>query len=254
MEVKDYYYEAISKRTSRRTYDGRTIEQEKIDKLKKVINEVNEKSKLNIKLLDNAESFLKGFKASYGMISGVNTVIALVGSSKDKDLKEKVGYYGEFILLEAVSLGLGTCWVGGSYNRKKCIEALELSNNEELVCIIVLGNVNKNKSLKEKIIGRIGTKKPSFDELLLECDVNTPNWVKSGIEEAMLAPTAKNLKTVGYSYRKGELSSFIIDKKSNYEEIDIGISMAHFKIGAFKEGIDGVWERKREKYIFTINK
>lgn len=254
MEVKDYYFEAIKKRTSRRAYDGSTIDKDKIEKLNKVIDDVNKKSKLNIKVLDKAENFLKGFKASYGIITGVNTVVALVGNKKDKDIKEKVGYYGEFIMLEAVSLGLGTCWVGGSYNKKKCIDALELNNDEELVCIIVLGNVKENKSLKEKIIGYVGSKKPSFDELLLECDIDTPEWVKSGISEAMLAPSARNLRTVGYSYRKGELSSFIIDKKSNYEEIDIGISMAHFKIGAFKEGIDGIWERKREKYIFTINK
>ena len=131
MEVKEYYYKAIKDRTSRRTYDGSAIDKEKIDKINKVIDEVNKKSKLNIKLLDKADNFLKGFKASYGMITGVNTVVALVGKKKDKDLKEKVGYYGEFIILEAVSLGLGSCWVGGSYNKKKCIDALELNNDEE---------------------------------------------------------------------------------------------------------------------------
>ena len=254
MEIKEYYYDSIENRTSRRTYDGTEIYEEIIEEINMFIDKVNKKSNLNIRLIRNADKILKGFKASYGMITGANTIIALVGNSKDKDLEEKIGYYGEFINLEVVSKNLGTCWVSGTYNKERCIKELNLSNEEKLVCILVIGNVKRTKSLKEKIIGRRGLKKKSFEELLLECDVTVPEWIGKGIEYAILAPSAMNVNPVGYSYRKGELSCFVANRKTNMEEVDIGISMAHFRIGAHKEGVDGFWERKKDKYIFSINK
>lgn len=254
MEIKEYYYDSIINRTSRRTYDGTEIYDEILNQINEFIEKVNIKSNLNIRLIKNANKILSGFKASYGIITGANTIIALVGNRNDKDLEEKIGYYGEFINLEAVSKNLGTCWVSGTYNKEKCIKELNLSDEEKLVCILVIGNVKREKSFKEKIIGRSGAKKKNFDESLLECDVIVPDWIGQGIEYAILAPSAMNVNPVGYSYRKGELSCFVSNRKTNMEEVDIGISMAHFRIGAHKEGVDGFWERKKDKYIFSISK
>jgi hypothetical protein len=37
-------------------------------------------------------------------------LIALKGKKSDEHLNEKLGYYGDYLLLEAVRQDLGTCW------------------------------------------------------------------------------------------------------------------------------------------------
>lgn len=52
------------------------------------------------------------------MFSGVNSYFAMAGRRADLCLREKVGYWGEKLVLEATRLGLGTCWVGGTFDRR----------------------------------------------------------------------------------------------------------------------------------------
>lgn len=254
MEIKDTYYEAIKNRRSRRKFETTPIDKSKLKDLNELISKINEESKMNIQLIEDGSKILNGFRASYGMISGKMSVVALIGNEHDKDLKEKAGYYGEYIVLEAVSLGLGTCWVGGTFNKKKCNSMIEINDNENLVCIIAIGNVKSEKSYKEKLLARSGNNKKAFDEILLDGAEDAPEWIENGINMAIMAPSAMNKQPVGYSYRKGVVNSFFIKNGLGYEEVDSGISMAHFEIGAYQCGVKGNWERKREKYIFNLKK
>lgn len=56
--------------------------------------------------------------AKYGKFSGVRNYIACVGPASP-DLDEKVGYYGEYLVLLAQSLGLNTCWVALTFSKGK---------------------------------------------------------------------------------------------------------------------------------------
>ena len=47
----------------------------------------------------------------------MNNYLVFAGPENDPDLDEKCGYYGERIILTATTMGLGTCWVGGTYDR-----------------------------------------------------------------------------------------------------------------------------------------
>ena len=114
---QERYLKAIDERCSRRTYITKDIEVEKVNSLQRCIKNLNEMSGLNLQLQLNGPELFKGFSSSYGMLKGVGAYFALVGSKDDKDLLEKVGYFGEILALEATALGLGTCWIGGTYDR-----------------------------------------------------------------------------------------------------------------------------------------
>ena len=60
----------------------------------------------------------------------------MIGKKSD-DLDEKLGYYGERLVLEAQALGLNTCWVGLTYSKQA--EHLTIGKDEKLVCVIALG-------------------------------------------------------------------------------------------------------------------
>ncbi len=66
----------------------------------------------------------------YGSFSGVENYIALVGK-KSQDLEEKVGYYGEKLVLKAQELGLSTCWVALTHGRVR-----RRSKKEKLACVV----------------------------------------------------------------------------------------------------------------------
>ena len=107
--------EAISARHSVRKYLDKEIPADIIAALQDKITECNKIGNLNIQLVQNETKAFTGM-LSYGSFSGVKNYLVMVGK-KAKDLDERVGYYGEQIVLYAQTLGLNTCWVGLSYRK-----------------------------------------------------------------------------------------------------------------------------------------
>jgi hypothetical protein len=52
----------------------------------------------------------------YGKFRNVSNYIVMAGKKAD-NLDERVGYYGEHLVLMAQTLDLNTCWVGLSYSK-----------------------------------------------------------------------------------------------------------------------------------------
>ncbi len=115
--------EAIEKRVSRRTYLGEPIGEEDAAVFEEMIARFNEESGLQIQLVRDGSKAFEGFRRCYGMFSNVRSYFAMVGKYADLYLNEKIGYYGEKLVLEATKRGLGTCWVGGTFDRKAWLGA-----------------------------------------------------------------------------------------------------------------------------------
>ena len=102
--------QAIEQRISRRSFLQTPIEQQILRQLLEAIEEVNETSGLTVSYLEDGSDAFAGFK-SYGMFDGVRAMLVLKGNRELAFLKEKVGYYGEQLILKATELGLGSCWI-----------------------------------------------------------------------------------------------------------------------------------------------
>lgn len=186
----DDFETLIKQRHSVRKYLSKPIEKNKIDELNSYIDNYNKEANLNIQLvLDNKDVFDK-FILHYGRIENAKSYIALIGNKNDKFVDEKVGYYGEKLVLLAQKLGLNTCWVAGTLN-KKYVKA-SINSNEELICVIAIGyGENQGNSHNSK----------KFEEVSLSS--NVPDWYKKGIEFALLAPTALNEQKFKFELLKG---------------------------------------------------
>ena len=175
MELSD----AIKSRHSVRQYENKAINADIINELQAEIDACNKEGDLHIQLVTDEPEAFDSFMAHYGKFSGVTDYIALVGK-KCKDLDEKCGYYGERLVLKAQQLGLNTCWVAMSY--KKIPSAFKVDKGEKLTVVISLGyGKNQGTAHKSKTI-----------EQVCNISADTPEWVKSGTEAALLAPTAMN--------------------------------------------------------------
>lgn len=241
MDRKLTWYDAIKARTSRRDYTGVPLGADQAAAIRRLISDINAESGLRFNLLEDVNKFFAGFKASYGMLRNVTSAVALIGNKELPHVETLVGYYGEFLVLECVNLNLGTCWVGGTYDKEVLKKSLSLMDNEELFLVFTVGDVDVKKSLKEIAISSIGKTKQTFAELLREKEDPLPLWVSSGIEAARLAPSAMNKKPVGYSYVDQTLKAYITKPNHPYKDVDLGISLAHFELGALHEGVKGEW-------------
>lgn len=103
--------EAVRERHSVRSFLNKGIDPEVAGKLKDFIEECNREGGLHMQFLPDAgNTFGKLLNRAMGLGSAPSA-IACIGPD-GSDLDEKVGYYGEKIVLYAQGLGLNTCWVG----------------------------------------------------------------------------------------------------------------------------------------------
>lgn len=225
--------QAINLRESRRLYLEKEIDIKKMIKLKKIISDINEEQNLGIALIDDAREAFLGFKKSYGFFKGVGSVIALKGPKDDEYLKEKIGYYGEKIVLEATKMGLGTCWVGGTFDPDDII--FNTQPEEELICVLTIGYSYREKSLRERVIHSVTHRKIKHLEEFYIADTNKiPDWFLKGVELMAKAPSTKNGQPVKLQYINGNINIFVNDK-NEFDLVDLGIAKLHFEIGACRK-------------------
>lgn len=237
--------QAISERHSSRKYLDTPLEELNLQYLNGLIKDFNKKFGLCMQLILNDERAFQGFTKSYGIFQGVEHYLALVGKTNDPFLLEKCGYYGERFVLEATRLGLGTCWVGGTFSKKDCPVAV--AADETFVCVIVIGNIADELSFREKFIHRVTHRKTKHLEDFYDSNVKLPDWFKKGIEATKIAPSALNKQPVKFYYLKNE-TTCSVPKYDSHEAIDMGIAKLHFEIAAN----NGKWEWGNEA-LYVLN-
>lgn len=212
--------EAMAARHSVRQYKNKPLTPEIISALQEEVNACNQEGGLHIQLVTNEPKAFDSFMAHYGKFSGVSNYFALVGP-KTAALEEKCGYYGERLVLKAQQLGLNTCWVAMTYSKGKA--AVSRARGEKLCIVIALG-YGENQGIAHK-------SKPFAQTASAEGQI--PAWFRSGVEAALLAPTAMNQQKFRF-----ELCGSQVTAKAGlgfYSKIDLGIVKYHFEIGAGKD-------------------
>ena len=233
-------FEAIQSRHSVRKYIDKPIEENLVRILQEKVNEVNAEGNLHIQLVTKEPRAFKG-KMAYGTFSGVSNYFVMVGKKAD-DLSERVGYYGEQLVLLAETLGLNTCWVGLTYNNIK--EAYEKGNDEKLCCMIALGYGNDpGRNMKRKTAKQVSNVSDASKELSTGA---TPKWFSDGVAAALLAPTAVNQQKFYFRYMGANENGIGMVKAERkfsligYTKMDLGIAKLHFEIGAGKENFEWI--------------
>jgi len=222
--------QAIDIRRSRRKYFPEPLEAKVIEKLQSLIAEYNQQKGFRIELvLDNGDAF-DGLSKSYGMFSGVRHYIGLIANTNDSTSAERLGYYGELLVLHATALGLGSCWVAGSYSPKDC--PFTLADGEKVICVITIGRVAQAESMRERFIRGIAHRKSKSAEDMYTADGAVPDWFSAGMLAVQKAPSAVNRQPVMFEYKDGKVSASVDKYDSPMMGLDFGIAKAHFELGA----------------------
>lgn len=207
MEIID----VIRSRHSVRKYKNDEIEETKRLILNNLIDECNKESGLHIQACYDEPTAFNTFMAHYGKFNNVKNYIVMVGK---KRMGEKVGYYGEKIVLKAQELGLNTCWVALTYGKGKV--KVNVEKDEKIICVISMGYgenqgvPHRNKKEKDVVVGEV------------------PKWAKVGVEACFLAPTAINQQKFQIVF-EGEKVSIVKKGIGFYTDVDLGIVKYHFE-------------------------
>ena len=225
--------EAIQARHSVRKYLDKPIETEKIEAIQKCIDLCNREGNVHFQLVTNEpKAFRNGVDwPKYGKFEGVNNYIAII-APKGNDGSVMAGYYGEKLVLLIQTLGLNTCWVGGTF--KKIKEAYTVGENEELKCVISIGYgaTQGKQHPQKKTIVDVASNKTASPTL--------PDWFEQGVEAALLAPTAVNQQKFRFILHDGNRVEAVAKfSLIGYSHLDLGIAKYHFEIGA---GDSFTWE------------
>ncbi len=205
--------ELMKERHSVRQYTDKKIEKEKREVLNTLIAQINQKAGLHIQIIYDEPRCFNSMMAHYGKFDGVNNYIALVREKSKPD--EALGYYGEQIVLKAQELGLNTCWVAMTHGKSKA----QIDKGEKLVCLISLGyGKTAGAAHKSKKLSEVCNYKKDM-----------PEWFLSGMEAALLAPTAMNRQKF-YFELLPDNSIKITCGKGLYTKLDLGIVKYHFEV------------------------
>ena len=210
--------DAIRERHSVRSYQNRKIEADKIAKLDELIAQCNQEGNLNLQLLEDAGSTFSRMLSKIMGLGSAPSVIACIGPDDDT-LDERIGYYGQKVVLFAQMLGLNTCWAG-TFSEKNT--PAKRTPGDRLPIVIAIGyGVNGGRTRKSK----------TASDVVVGAMEGKPEWFCKGVEAALLAPTAINQQKFEIKL-KDDGTAEVIDKGGVLSKIDKGIVTYNFEVGA----------------------
>ena len=214
--------EAIRVRHSVRQYSGRPIPEDVRSELERVIEERNQEDGIShVQIFYGDPACFDSFIAHYGKFDGVQNYIAMA-ANKQEGAMERLGYIGEELVLTAQKMGLNTCWVAGSFNRKAC--KAKVGSDQKLYAVIAIGyGMTRGKASKSK----------DFDAVSKTRRQEAADWYVRGVEAALLAPTAMNQQKFVFE-QTGEMAR-LSTKFGFYTKLDKGIVRYHFEAASGHE-------------------
>ncbi len=170
--------------------------------------------------------------------------VTCVGPSDPVSL-EKIGYYGERLVLLATTLGLGSCWVAGTFDRKQT--TCEVPEGEALHDVIPLGIAMKEVPFKQRSIRKAIRAKSKRQAKLYVGPTGlaeAPAWVQKGIDAVWKGPSAVNEQPVVFEQETygAPLRAALPRVRRDMVYTDLGIAKLHFELAASAAGAPGAWE------------
>lgn len=199
---------------------------------------------------------------TYGMIRGAR--LYLLGAVKEGEgAFEDLGYCLEKVILKATMMGLGTCWLGGTFKRAAFASKMNLVEDEMLPAITPLGYALEEPSFSDKMVrfSASSNKRKSWSELFLSADGRTPLQEADAAEygpaldAVRMGPSASNrqpwrivMVSPGYFQlflKENKIYNRIMGKL-RMQNIDMGIAMSHFALVAAENQLPGSWIKEEE--------
>ncbi len=256
--------EIINARVSWRDYKPVELNKEDIQKVETIIQEVSQmkgpfgcQARFQlITLFDKPKEEAKQL-GTYGMVRGAKYF--LVGAVLRQQYNyEDYGFLFEHLILRCTELGLGTCWLGGTFNKSAFSEAIKLTEQEDLPAVSPIGYTKASHGLIGGLFRLVikAHKRNAWFEMFYDEEFGKPLTeelcdpsYKEALEWVRVAPSARNKQPWRVLVNGNRVHFFLkaesvengVPRIMNFQRLDIGIAMAHFDLGMKQKQVPGKW-------------
>lgn len=257
--------DAVRGRTSVRNYAPRAPEDEKMAALAAFAASLKDPfgGKVRFHFLDG-EALPSGERlGTYGVIKGARHYLGASVPPGPMAL-ESLGYQMETLILCLAHLGLGSCWLGGTFKRKAFAKAMAIGDDHLFPAMTPFGYPAGKKHMTETLMRRMigADQRKPWEHLFFQDDFQTPlrreaaGELTLALEMLRLGPSASNKQPWRILMREGAWH-FYLDKAPGYSDafpydiqrLDMGIAAAHFDHAVKEKGIRGHFETAREPLL-----
>jgi len=256
--------EAMKRRVSVRSYADQPVEQSVKEKIRSLLEAQNlgpfgNKVRLSLIDLSDMEQAETRQLGTYGFIRGARLYVAGVVSQRPGAMQD-FGYCLEQVVVGITRLGLGTCWLGGTFKRAGFAKRLSVSDDEVIPAISPIGHAREKRTVRERVLRRFvgADQRKPWAALFFEGDWNRPlpreaaGVYTTALECLRLAPSASNMQPWRIVKSKDtNVFQFFLKRTPGYGKflrgldlqlVDMGIAMSHFELAARETGLDGTWK------------
>ncbi|MBR3953961.1 MAG: nitroreductase family protein [Clostridia bacterium] len=247
MEIGFGINNAVRQRTSVRTYADTPVSQETKDKILAYARTIENPFGAQVRFqwiekqtAENGEKL-----GTYGFIKGANLFLGVTVEDKD-GAAESVGYVFEQLVLYMTSLGLGTCWLGGTFSKSAFAQQLDIPEGWSFPILSPVGYPAKQR-IKEKVFrtainanNRVASEKLFFsDGFKTPLDLHAVGKYADCLENLRLAPSAGNKQPWRVIYDGKAFHFFKKGSMQFMQILDVGIGINHFMLTANELGLQG---------------
>jgi hypothetical protein len=272
---KSWLIEMMKKRYSCRSYTGEPLSISDRKRLAEIINQSdtgpfgNRSAFILIASEPGDSESLKGL-GTYGFINKPAGFI--IGSVNESPMYlEDFGYCMEKIILLTTEMGLGTCWLGGTFKKSRFAEKAGIAENMEIPAVTATGYIAEKMTLTEKLIraGAGSDRRKNVHELFFSHELkeldgafyNSPYGTV--LEMVRVAPSGSNRQAWRIVRgRSGKDFHLFMERtkkynsirfvKSDTHRVDMGIAMCHFELAAKELGLKGSWIKMKPQDVKTL--
>ena len=263
--------ELVERRFSCRTYAAEPIAVETQDRLRDFMASVGSGpfgTPVRFGLVAATEedrAALKGL-GTYGFIRGASGFIVGAAGHGAKDV-EDYGYAMESLILAATDLGLGTCWLGGTFTRSRFSRRIQASSDERVPAVAAVGYMADPDQARRGFLRRVidASSRLPWERLFFDRRFGVPltrdgaGGFARALDLVRLAPSGSNKqpwrivkdretwhfyleRTPGYG---GGLATKLLSRKGaafpDIQRMDLGIAICHFDLASREMNMLGTW-------------
>jgi len=261
MEFGKPVFDIIEARRSWRSYREDAVPESKQEGIRSFIAKLPEPpfgSRVRFSLNEVDRSRGKRPQGTYGVIKGASLFLAGILTPGGLGF-EDFGYLFESIILYVTSQGLGSCWLGGTFDSSYFSGLSGLHEGEIIPAVSPVGfTADRRTLLDTAFVLFVGSRKRKpWSELFFQDSFGTSLDRESAGEYArvldmvMIAPSASNKQPWRIIRKDGAFHFFLtrtpgyaaLIRAADLQRIDMGIAMLHFELAARESGLPGNWEK-----------
>lgn len=244
---------AVRNRISVRTYEECPIAKEEKEKILAYMKHLENPFGVEVSFQIIETEAIKTEKlGTYGMIKGAKDFIGATVKEGEFAL-EALGYSFEELILYITSLGIGTCWLGGTFNKGGFSKAMGVKENDIFPAITPIGYPVEKRSVKDSLV-RWAAKSDKrkaweglfyFEDFSTDLDKSVACEYGYALEMLRLAPSAANKQPWRVLFKDEafhfyEAKSLKEDKiEIDIQRVDLGIGFCHFHKAAIEKDLTG---------------